>query len=65
MLSPHRRKHFSHLDMNDGYIQLELAEESRKLATFYTLSGLKCFKRQHFGVNSATEIFNEEVRKVL
>ena len=51
-------KFFSHLDMKDGYMQLELAEESRKLTTFYTHRGLECFKRQHFGVNSAAEIFN-------
>ena len=55
-------KYFSHLDMNDGYMQLELAGESRKLTTFYTHRGLKRFKRLHFGVNSAAEIFNEEVR---
>ena len=29
-------KYFSHLYMNDGYMKLELAEESRKLTTFYT-----------------------------
>ena len=58
-------KFFSHLDMNDGYMQLELAEESRKLTTFYTHRGLKHFKRLHFGVNSAAKIFNEEVRKVV
>ena len=58
-------KFFSHLDMNDGYMQLELAEESRKLTTFYTHRGLKHFKRLHFGVNSAAEIFNEKVRKVV
>ena len=58
-------KYFSHLDMNDGYMQLELAEESRKVTTFYTHRGLKRFKRLHFGVNSAAEIFNEEVRKVV
>ena len=51
--------------MNDGYMQLELAEESRKLTTFYTHRGLKRFKRLHFGVNSTAEIFNEEVRKVV
>ena len=38
-------KFFSHLDMKDGYMQLELAEESRKLTTFYTHRRLKCFKR--------------------
>ena len=57
-------KYFSHLDMNDGYLQLELAEESRKLTTFYIHRGLKRFKRLHFWVNSTAEIFNEEVRKV-
>ena len=58
-------KFFSHLDMNDGYMQLKLAEEIRKLTTFYTHRGLQRFKRLHFGVNSAAEIFNEEIRKVV
>ena len=31
----------------------------------FTPRGLKHFKRLHFGVNSAAEIFNEEVRKVV
>lgn len=53
---------FSHLDMNDGYMQLELAKESRKMTTFYTHRGFKRFKRLHFGVNSAAEILSEEVR---
>ena len=51
-------KYFSHLDMNDGSMQLELAKESRKLTTFYTHRGLKHFKRLHFRINSAAEIFN-------
>jgi len=54
-------KHFTHLDMNDGFMQLELAEESRKLIAFYTHPGLKQFKRLHLRVNSPAEIFNKEV----
>ena len=51
--------------MNDGYMQLELAEESRKLTTFYTHREFKHFKRLRSRLNSAVEIFNEEVRKVV
>jgi len=51
--------------MNDGYMQLELAEKSRKLTTFDTQRGLKHFKRLHFGVKSAAEIFNKEVCKIV
>ena len=58
-------KYFSHLDMNDGYMQLKPAKESRKLTTFYMHRWLKCFKRLHFGVNRAAEILNEEVCKVV
>ena len=58
-------KYFSHLDMNNEYMQLELAEERRKLTTFYTHRGLKSIKRLHFGVNSTAEIFNGKVCKVV
>ncbi|PFX34758.1 Retrovirus-related Pol polyprotein [Stylophora pistillata] len=58
-------KYISHPNMNDGYMQLELAKESRKLTTFYTHRGPKRFKRLHFGVNSAAEIFNDEIRKIV
>ena len=42
-------KYFTYLDVNDGYMQLELAEEGWKLTTFYTHRGLKRFQRLHFG----------------
>ena len=58
-------KYFLHLDVNDGCMHLELAKESRKLAKFYMHRGLKRSKRLHFGVNSAAEIFNEEVRNAV
>ena len=44
--------YFSHLDINDSYVQLELAEESRRLTTLFMRHGIKRFKRLHFGVNS-------------
>jgi len=37
--------------MKDGYMQLEMAEECRKLTTFYMHRGLERFKRLHFWVN--------------
>ena len=41
-------KYFFHLDKNDGYMQLELAEESRKLTTFYMHGGLKRIQMSAF-----------------
>ncbi|XP_060594467.1 uncharacterized protein LOC132748833 [Ruditapes philippinarum] len=48
---------FSKLDLNHGYHQLELSEESRNITTFTTHVGLRRYKRLSFGINSAAEIF--------
>lgn len=56
---------FSKLDLNQGYNQLELAEESRYITTFATHLGLYRYKRLFFGVNSASEIFQEEISQAL
>jgi len=58
-------KIFSKLDMRQGYMQLELAEESRHMTTFYTHKGLRRFKRLNFGTNSAAELFHEEISQLL
>ncbi|KAK7111487.1 hypothetical protein V1264_011109 [Littorina saxatilis] len=58
-------KVFSKLDLNQGYNQLELAEESRYITTFSTHLGLYRYRRLFFGVNSASEIFQETIRQVL
>ncbi|XP_065067008.1 uncharacterized protein K02A2.6-like [Rhopilema esculentum] len=58
-------KHFTKLDMRQGYMQFELSPESRYMTTFYTHQGLRRFKRLNFGTNSAAEIFNEEIRQTL
>lgn len=56
---------FSKLDLNDGYHQLELDEESRVITTFSTHVGLKRYKRLNFGINAAAETFQNTVRQVL
>ena len=54
---------FSHLDMNHGYHQLELKENSCDITTFATHVGLYRYKRLNFGTRSAGEIFQETVSK--
>ena len=54
---------FSHLDINHGYHQLELKENSRDISTFATHLGLYRYKRLNFGTRSAAEIFQETVNK--
>ena len=50
-------KYFSHF-RHKQWLQL------RNLTTFHTHRELKRFTRLHFRVNSATEMFSEEIRKV-
>ena len=57
--------YFSKLDLNQGYNQIELDEESRYITTFATHMGLYRFKRLNFGVNSAAEMFQEAIRQSL
>ena len=58
-------KVFSKLDLNHGYHQLELAEESRNITTFTTHVGLRRYKRLSFGINSAAEIFQNALSAAL
>jgi hypothetical protein len=48
---------FYKLNIKNAFYHLELDEESRKLTTFQTDSGMKRFKRLLFGVNCAPEFF--------
>ena len=54
---------FSHLDMNHGYHQIELQENSRDITTFSTHIGLYRYKRLNFGTRSAGEIFQDTVSR--
>ena len=56
---------FSKLDLNQGYNQLELDEDSRSITTFATHLGLKRFRRLNFGVCSASEVFQKAISTAL
>ena len=56
---------FSELDLNMGYHQLELEPKSREITTFATHSGLYRYKRLLFGVNSASEVFQNKIGSAL
>jgi hypothetical protein len=58
-------KYLSKLDMNQGYLQLELAPESRYITTFSTHRGLFRYKRLNFGMNCAAEIFDDVIRQTV
>ena len=49
--------HFSKLDLNKGYHQLELAPESRYITTFSANQKQWRYKRLMFGLRSAAEVF--------
>ena len=58
-------KVFSKLDMTQAYHQLEIDKDSRQITTFATHVGLFRYKRQLFGVNAASEIFQNAIATVL
>ena len=56
---------FSKLDLNSGYHQLELDEESRNMTAFSTHVGIRRYKRLNFGVTSAAEIFQNHIAEAI
>ena len=56
---------FSKIDLNNGYHQLVLHEESRYITTFTTHVGLRRYKRLMFGINAASEIFQNAIYQSL
>ena len=56
---------FSKLDLNQGYHQLLLDEDSRYITTFTTHIGLWRYKRLNFGICCAPEIFQNTIQETL
>ena len=56
---------FSKLDLSSGYHQIELEPESRHITRFSTHVGLRRYKRLMFGINAASEIFQNAIEEIL
>ncbi|KAK0419802.1 hypothetical protein QR680_014328 [Steinernema hermaphroditum] len=56
---------FSQIDLRDAYLQVELDEDSRKLAVINTHRGLFAYNRLAFGIKSAPGIFQQIMDTVL
>ena len=56
---------FSKIDFKNGYHQLELGEDSKYITTFSTHAGIFQYNRLHFGINSASEIFQHQIENLI
>ena len=58
-------KHFARLDLNMAFHQIELHPESRAITTFAGPNGLYRYKRLLFGVNMATQKFQQIIGQIV
>ena len=58
-------KHFSKLNANSGFWQMELDPETAKVTTFITPVGRFCFNRLPFGITWAPEHFQRRMTEIL
>ena len=56
---------FSKIDLNHGYHQFGLDEESRKIMTFSTPWGNYRYKRLAFGGKNSQDLFDAEIAKII
>ena len=56
---------FSKIDLRTGYHQIPLTKEARSITTFVTHRGLFRYKRLPFGINSASEVFQNAIQNAL
>ena len=56
-------KYFSKIDAKSGFWQIKLESESSKLTTFSTPYGRYRFLRMPFGINTASEVFQQAMER--
>lgn len=56
---------YSKIDLKAGYHQIPLEKESRAITTFTTHRGLFRYKRLPFGINSASEVFQNAIETTI
>ena len=56
---------YSKVDLKAGYHQIPLDKESRSITTFTTHRGLFRYKRLPFGINSASEVFQNAIERAI
>ena len=58
-------KVFSKADLKNGFLHIELDDESSLLTTFQTPWGRYCWKRMPFGISPAPELFQQKLHQNL
>lgn len=58
-------KYFSHIDLSDAFLQIEVDDESKHLLTINTHMGLFRYNRMVFGVKTFPAIFQQIMDKML
>ena len=61
----HSAKSFTKLDASSGCRQIKVDEESSKLLTFSTPFGRLRFKRLPYGIHSASEVFQQDIKEII
>ena len=57
-------KFFTKLNASSGYQQIKVNEESSKLLTFSTTFGRLQLQHLHYGIHSASEVFQQDIKEI-
>ena len=61
----HHAKFFTKLNASSGYWQIKVDEELSKLLTFSTSFSRLRFKHLPYGIHSASEVFQKDIKEII